>query len=270
MIDSKFVEAIAGLEARSYPKEIIEVGDGTGACLIFDPTADRYVPMERKVVRNLAVSTVESFAAAVVGEARRRGKVQMTAIFTPEGAVCSLDDAAGYGKVVFKRILSGQWQILAANLGKSLSHVGFVRLLQALRPSFPGDTYQEAMRDFRKVNLDGSQKIVSAPFLESGKSGTSYSVAIEVKSGVSDVAIPSGLMLRMPYATGEYDVELELDLKFNEGSSKACCLFELVFPTRGAVETAAMGDEVAFFQKAVSAYAEEDAGALDLIILENY
>jgi hypothetical protein len=218
-----------------------------------------FPPFER------TVSNVESFAAAVIEESRRRenptGKF-MTAIFNEEGGVFYPDDEKRIDKWLYKRCHSQQWRWLMQYINKPLKHIDFLRALQGLRPSI--NAYPEIIREYRKVKFDSSTVVSGQPMLEKGESGGSIVVTLKTKSGDQEQDMPSSFVVIMPYAKAsetDYEFQLEVDACLNENNEMR---FTLLFPDMETIIEQALADEVDYFRNQVMPEGNEKKQQLQL------
>lgn len=259
---------------------VLELGDGSRRRMLYSDAADAYAELPLYLPRvERRVSNVESFAAMVKEEARRAGLADsddevelasraaghwMTVVFTPDGGVFHLDDRDPRTSFRFERALSPQWERVTGAPGKGGSHTEFLRLLQSLRPSIV--EYPAVMAAFRKVALDKSIKMESAPQLKRGETGTSYALTLKVDGRDVNAALPDQIRMVLPVTRGSaktYELEVEVLVELREHGASAQAVFGLVVPDALVVAEQAIADEVAWFRDQVK-------GLPQLSILEDY
>lgn len=259
----KALEWLAALHTKMRPP-VLKLDDGSGRILRYSDTTREYYEIDRFVARQRSVSNVESFAAMVIEEARRKASKGdfMTVIFSVNGATLHLDDRDGRTVFGYTRELDSQWKLLINSRDQAYEHREFVHLLRRLRPSLV--EYDRTLLQFRKVSFGKGVKIESEPVLQDGRSGLQYDIHVLVNSKATEAALPSSINVRLPYARGgakKYDLELDVAIELNEEKALE---FSIAAADLETVADEAVADEVVWFRTAVAQALPE------LCILEDY
>lgn len=279
-------------QSTSKPREsVLTLNDGSGRVFLYDDAKQRYEAIGRHVSQTGKVSNVESLAALVLEEARRRGPIfmnvtaaeeegvanaeftkrehegdWMTVSFDANGATFSPDDQHRLDSFTYKRTLSQQWLQLQKFLsGEPLEHADFVRLLQTLRPSIVN--YSDIIREFRKISFDSRISIASAPLLDSdGKGGNAFVLEYQARNTTQETKLPSEFEVEMAFARGSsktYRFTVEVDIALVDRGEKKTIRFALVSPDLENVREQAIADEIAYFR-------EQTASLPHLLTLLNF
>ena len=202
--------------------------------LLYSDSHKEYKPLIKPI--NRTVSNLESLIKVVFEEAERRNNPEgrnMTLIFDKDGATFWPDDITRTDSWIYRRSFTDQWLKFQQAINKQFDHVGFLRTLQALKPSILG--YQDFSRDFRKVNISAGESISSAPILEDGNAGSAISFTVQASSGISKTSkLPAEIRFSMPivkndlhdsYFEAEIDASLTNDKENKESKIKLSMMF---------------------------------------------
>lgn len=240
----------------------ITLQDGSGRQFIYNDQKKAYDEIKRVVVLKRSVSNIESFAAAVLEECRRRQRYEgegATVVFTQGGGWFSPDDAQDLDRWTYGREASPQWTLVTDRHG--YGHKDFLVLLQKLRPSLK---HTSVIADFRRLDFEATTNLTSQPVMIDGKGGSAFAVKFTAKSGQEgQTAVPSEIALAMEFARGSLNrVEItgQIDIWLDD---KKSLKFSLSFPDRETVQEEAIALEVAWFREQVKALPR-------LLILEDY
>lgn len=265
------VRAIHGLITEAAYDTIVKVPDGSGRLLVFDPATKKYTETSYVLhQRAFRVSSLSSLAALVVMELGFREDTPRLIIMKPNGAVFYPDVAhPTYHTHTYTRQLSTPFRVLAECVGKGhMPQVPFVRLLQKLapyvvqHPTERSPTGAELVRAYRSVIFDARTTIVSAPFIEDGKSGYAYKLDIETKGARGEASLPTVCYVNVPFSTGDngdstvrgYLVRCEMDVAVLDGKTQnepKSIVFSLTPELEEVVEQA-IRDEVAALRVATT------------------
>lgn len=230
---------------------------------VYSP-ADRLYRTESFVPNDtpITVSEVESLFDLVKGESRETGAV---VIFDGSGATFlpgrkaetgrdSLPSEIGRVSTQHKYVRrhSPQWRALSEVLGKrtTLTHLQFLRTLQSLRPSIVG--YAALYSAYQRISLEAGTKAASAPLVLHDGAGSSINFTVEVKSGRTEVRLPSEISVEVPLTRfgKKQSFTVEIDAEVKEGGS---ILFGLIAPDMAIAEEQAIAEEVQSFREAIAA-----------------
>lgn len=243
---------------------VITLNDGSGRMMVYNDQKKAYDELPRIVVLKRSVSNIESFAAAVLEECRRRQRNEgegATVVFTKAGGWFSPDDMVDLDRWTYGREASPQWFLIGNGNYQSLPHKDFLVLLQKLRPSLK---HPSIISDFRRLDFESTTNLTSQPVMIDGKGGSAFAVRFTAKSGQEgQAAVPSEIALAMEFARGSLNrVEItgQVDIWLDD---KRSLKFSLSFPDRETVQEEAISLEVAWFREQVK-------GLPRLLILEDY
>lgn len=256
-------EAIEKIEelSTSTRDAVLELPDGSRRIFLYDDAQQQYSELQRVVIQSGKVSNIESFAALVLEEAKRRGEALnahdgswMTVVFNTTGGRFAPNDEVRLDEFLYKRTLSPQWLALTTVLNQPMEHKTFVAAMQRLRPSIL--EYSDLIRQFRKVSFSDKTNIVSEPMLSAGANDNSYQVQIGVMGGggTSATAFPSEFEVELQYARGSekrYRTPIEIDMTTVTRGDRKELRFTLVAPDLPNVEERAIEDEIAYFREMV-------------------
>lgn len=271
------IEKLVSLGTTQRPPQL-EAKDGSKRLFIYDDKEARYTPLDRVVIRTIEVSNVESFAALVIEEARRRGRSdgdQMTVAFRPEGGYFKPDETQDLETFRYVRALSQQWQILEA-CPSAMEHRHFVRWIQALRPSFQGQSPQKTTSDFgailsayRRIHIGEKVSVTSQPTLIQGKAEDAVRIEFEMSGGKKgEDQVPAEFYLQVRYARGSgpwHNMTVEVDVSLAGEEGKKRLVFSPCVPDLEAVKNEAIEAEATWFRDEV-----DKAGLSNLLILEDF
>jgi len=202
------------------------------------------------------VSNVESFAAYVLEEARRRNNTagnKITVSFNQEGGYCYLGDNENLDTIAYDRRLSMSWLYLVGQLKKKITHAELLRTFQSLRPNIIG--YPDIMLAYRRVTFDEKVSVTSQPLVEQGRAGNSMNIEFTRQGGNTDsTELPATIPLRLQYARASdryYDCALEVETELVENKSKNEIYFTLLWPEKDNVIDQAIEEELKDFKALV-------------------
>jgi len=246
------LKELQGIIRNEQPASMtLEIGlDDGKQILLWSPTNTAY-DVQAFIPRDVAieVSEVESLASLVRREALPSGAV---VIFGSSGATFLPGrKSSGRVSVVHKytRRHSPQWSALRKALGNSFDHLGFLRMLQSLRPSIVG--YAPLYSAYQRISFETGAKATSAPLVLHGDAGSTLSFNVAVKTGTAEVKLPAEFTVTIPLTRfgqpQSFPVEIDAAV-----SAEGKVSFSLVAPEMDVAEQTAIAEEVASFREAVS------------------
>ena len=269
MIDNTFLEKLEVMVRQAVRPSTIQ---DEHRRFIYDDQSGAYKLIDRVVRQTGDVANVYCLADVVLEEARRRDNETgewMTVTFGEFGASFSPDDRSRLDGYRYTRVLSPEWTTVRNVLGKPMTHVDFLRVLQSLRSVLANAG--TVIRAFRGIDVSRVARIASSPTLQEGRAsvGLAIDVVVKMTGGGETTArqdLPETLTFVLPFARRDHllvELEAEVFVEVAREGEKESLRFGFVIPDIAEVERDARQRELTDFRELTHRLPR-------LLILENF
>lgn len=235
---------------------------------LFNYQAGKYERIQHPK-QTMACSCIDSFVAAVIECCRRRENATgnfSTATLDERGGDYRINDRDRYDNdsVTYVRKLSEGYEALRNLVRQQLSHHDLLRQMQRFQNLIPG--FPELFKEWRRIRLNSSVTVNSAPIISQGEKGSTISLATTLNGGPNNAEIPGSFVVKTPIAAGSsfvYEFHCEIDAWYDEKSK--LLMFQVINADADAVFQKSLVDEREYFIEKM-----DEAKLTDLLVLLNY
>lgn len=242
------VETIKAIQELSRPDqlEVIEYGKYTkrDRLATYDDGEAKYT-VYKTGSNDRTVHSRKSFVECVKEELSRRNKEKgelSTLSVGIDGGYFIADDDFNEGKVIYKRVLSQQWETLAQMNGRIMDHEEFLMALLKLSPSIKD--FHKTYKGFLTVRIVGKSEMTSNPVFVNNQAESGYLVKYKLEGQNADTIIPDSLKVVLPYIkASEKKYEIDVDVQILNSSNNQLRI-KVNIPLMENIEEQAIIDEI--------------------------